>query len=125
MTDIPYCLTTITLRGGHGCCFAVLLNNRGRASVIGSPDPWKAFVRVDKNQAMQCTGYQNCTFSDHDSLRLKAQIQDGSTLLVTVITHGPAFEFTENIRGRYKQSLATAREWGQHLPDPPSTNLYR
>src|SRR3954447_4870990 len=95
--------------------FSLLVDLKSRQlAVVGEPVPARANLRIDKNQAVRCTGIQ-CTFSNTDAETVIRQLQYGSLILIDVFTAKSVFQFSLSTKG-FQAGMAKIQAMGYRPP---------
>jgi hypothetical protein len=108
---VPFWQTTY---GGNGSFALVVMLQTGNVGIVGSPQPLKAELRVDKGAAATCRGSRYCVFPAVQSLAVVKQLANASLILIDVFTAKTQFRFSLSPKG-YQAGIAQIRAWGYQL----------
>ena len=108
---VPFWQTTYD---GKGSFALVVMLQTGNIGIVGSPQPFKAVLRVDKGAAASCSGPRYCIFPTAPSLAVIKELAKASLILIDVFTAKAQFRFSLSPKG-YQAGIAQIRAWGYQL----------
>jgi hypothetical protein len=108
---VPFWQATYDEQGSFAL---VVMLQTGNIGIVGSPQPLKAELRVDKGAAATCRGPRYCIFPAGQSLGVVKQLSNASLILIDVFTAKTQYRFSLSPKG-YQAGIAQIRAWGYQL----------